>query len=187
MIGVDVLEHAHQRPLRLDLAEQLHRARQHAGVLAEDSDVAGLDDAVDDLVDDRTLARALRAVEQVAAAVQVAVALELVAQRPEVLDLLQDLRRQAVGEVDQVIDLEILGQELRLAVLVEAAAVGAGRQLAVGGAARLEDARHGRLSTGWASSGSRCQSGDRAAGARRRRCAMPRGQNRSACQSRSDP
>src|SRR5438093_13455901 len=106
-------------------------------MLAEDRDVAGLDDAMHDLMNDGAFAGALRAVEQVATPVQVAVALKLLAQRPEVLDLFEDLRRQAVREVDQVIDLEILGQELRLAVLVEAARVGAGRQLAVRGAARL--------------------------------------------------
>src|SRR5207237_8028627 len=103
-------------------------------------DGAGADEAVDDLVNDRALARALRAVEQIAAAVQVAVGLELVAEVPERLDLLEDLRRQAVGEVDEVVDLEIASDELDFAVLVEGATVGAGRQAQGGDARDFEDA-----------------------------------------------
>ena len=62
-------------------------------MLAEDGDVARLDDAMHHLMDDGTLARALRPIEQVAAAVQVAVTLEFLTERPEVFDFFQDLRR----------------------------------------------------------------------------------------------
>src|SRR5207248_3393256 len=79
--GVDVLEQADDRTVRLDLAEDLHGARQEAGMFTEDGDVPCLEDAVDDLMHDRALARALRTIEQVAAPVQVTMFLELLAQR----------------------------------------------------------------------------------------------------------
>src|SRR5437660_8242376 len=60
-----------------------------------------------------------RAVEQVAAAVQVAVALKFLAERPEVFDLVEDLRGQAVGEIDEVVYLQVLADQLRFAELVQ--------------------------------------------------------------------
>src|SRR5262249_59432902 len=98
-------------------------------VLAEEGDVAAGDDLGDDLVDQRRLAAALLAIKQVAAAVQKAVLAEARAERPERVDLVQDLRRQAAGEVDQVIDLEVAGVEVSVAVTIEDGGISAGRQL----------------------------------------------------------
>ena len=119
--GVDVLEQADDRAVRLDLAEDLHGPRQEAGMLAEDGDMAGLDDAMHDLMDDRAFARALRAVEEIAAAMQVAVLAEAFAERTRSSrSRSRILRGQAVGEIDEVVDLQIAGHQLHVAVLVEA-------------------------------------------------------------------
>src|SRR5262249_49593945 len=116
--GVDVLEDADDGPLGLDPAELLHAADEGRGFVAEEGEVAVGDDAGDDLVDQRRLAAALLAVEQVAAAVQEAVPAKALAHRPESADFAEDARRQAVGEVDQVIDVQLASLELAVAVAV---------------------------------------------------------------------
>jgi len=86
--GVDVLEQAYQRRAGSTL-RTVPLSASEAGVFAEDGDVAGLDDAMHHLMDDGAFAGTLWAVEQVAAAMQIAVFLEGVAQRPEIIDLLR--------------------------------------------------------------------------------------------------
>ena len=65
------------------------------------------DDAVDNLVDDGAFARTLRAIKQIAPAMQIAMALKGLAQGPESLDFIEDFAGQAVREVDEIIDLQI--------------------------------------------------------------------------------
>jgi len=78
---------------------------------------------------------------------QVAVLLEEVAQIQKLLDLVENLGRQTIREIDEVIDLQIARHQLHIAILIEAATVGAGGKVARGDAARLERRRIGRLST----------------------------------------
>src|SRR5262249_1623009 len=92
--GVDVLEEADNRPIRLDLPEKLHGPREQAGMIAEDSDVPRLDDAVHDLVNDGALAGSLRTIKQITTAMQVTVLGEELAEVPEMGDFVEDPRRQ---------------------------------------------------------------------------------------------
>jgi hypothetical protein len=116
-----------------------HVGEEDVRVLAEEGDVPLLDDAGDDLVDERRLAAALLAVEQVSAAVEEAVPAELLALAPELADLGDDAGGQAVGEVDEVIDVEGAGLELGVAEMVHRGRVGPWGQARRGGPARLED------------------------------------------------
>src|ERR1043165_7302512 len=71
---------------------------------------------------------------------QITVFLELVAEVPAIFDLFENLRTQAVREIDGIIHLQIAGHQLNVAILVQGAAIRTGRQLRGCQAANLKNA-----------------------------------------------
>src|SRR5437762_8405608 len=123
---VDVLEDARDRPPRLDAAEDDQAARYDRGRPAQDDDAVTPDDVADRLPHDRALAGAVRAVEEVAAAVEEAVLGEGRSQRPEALDLAQKVVRRALREADERLRREVAPLEDDVAVVIALERVHAG-------------------------------------------------------------
>ena len=132
---VDVLKKTKNGTVGFHPAKAFEATAENQRIIAEKGEMASLDDLGDDLVNQRGFAAALFAVEQITAPVQEAVFAEALAQRPETTDLLQNLGRQAIAKLQQVIDLEFLGLENRIAVLIHDAVVSPRRQLPNGRAA----------------------------------------------------
>src|SRR5882724_5793492 len=123
---VDVLEDAGDRPLGLDAAEDDEAARHDRGGAAQDDDAVTPDDVADRLADERALARAVCAVEEIAAPVKEAALREGRCERPEALDLAQQLVRRAPGEPDERVGLEVATLEDDVALVVALERVHAG-------------------------------------------------------------
>jgi len=123
---VDVLEDAGDRPLELDAAEGEQAARHDSGPPAQDDDAVTSDDVADRLADDRALARAVCAIEEVAATVKEAVRREGRCERPEALDLAQEIVRGAPREPDERVGLEVATLEDDVALVVALQRVHAG-------------------------------------------------------------
>ena len=105
--GIDILKDTDDRPARLHLPELFHALGKGTGVLTEKRDVALIHNAADDLVDQRGLAAALLAPKKIAAPMEKAVTGKQFAFGPKPVDLFENLRRKAAGEIDQVIGLQI--------------------------------------------------------------------------------
>src|SRR5262249_31493818 len=63
---------------------------------------------------------------------------EAIALVPEAFDLVEDVSGHAVGEVDQVVHLQVAVLEMGVAAVIDEAAVGPRRQFLNGAAARTE-------------------------------------------------
>jgi len=74
-------------------------------VLTPEGNLVLANDAVEDEVNQRGFAAALFAIEQVTAAMKETVLMKALAQAPEMVHLGQDASRQAVGKVNEVVEL----------------------------------------------------------------------------------
>ena len=88
-------------PHGLDAAQDDEAARRHGRGAAQEHQAVSLDDVVDHLAHDRALPAAVGAVEEVSAPMDEAVLGEGGRQRPEALDLAQQLIREAAREADE--------------------------------------------------------------------------------------
>src|SRR5207244_7265657 len=142
--GIDVLEDADHRAIGLDPAEALQDQGEDARLLAEDGDVPRLNDVLNDLVDHGALARALGTIEQVSPPMKESVAFKLVSLGPKAFDFLENSGRQAIGQINEVVDFQVLGLQLRLlAKLPQPALVGSrGQMPACGSASFIEATLH---------------------------------------------
>ena len=105
-------------PHGLDAAQDDEAARQDGRCAAHEHHAVALDDVVNHLAHDRALPAAVGAVEEVSAPMEEAVLGEGGRQRPEGLDLAQELIRDAAREADERVDLEVAALEDDVALVI---------------------------------------------------------------------